>query len=303
MLHAILPPAPEGNSGGFFFVPGLEIEEMAIDSWLIKAARRSGERGVPCGECLRRHADYVFFPMGLAMLLGLWQALVSWKHYPAFILPSPVLVAQKLLLMLKDGSLVYHTSLTMEEIILGLVLGLVTATTLGYLLAKSRSIEHLLTPYIVASQSIPVVAIAPLFIIWFGFGSISKVLVCAITVFFPSLVNTLVGIRSVDNDLRELMQSLNASRWQTFRMLEVPAAMPVLLGGLRVSVTLAVIGAVVGEFIGADRGLGFLINLARGTLDTPLLFATIITLVVIALILYLTVLTMEWVLLRWQRAR
>ncbi len=237
------------------------------------------------------------------MLLGLWQALVEWRHYPPFVLPSPALVAQKIVLMLRDGSLAYHTALTLEEILLGLALGLVTAAVLGYLVAKSRFVEHLLTPYVVASQAIPVVAIAPLFIIWFGFGSLSKILVCALTVFFPALVNTLVGIRSVDENLRALMRSLNASRWQTFRMLEVPAAMPVLLGGLRVSVTLAVIGAVVGEFIGADRGLGFLINLARGTLDTPLLFATIIVLVVIALVLYLSVLALERVLLRWQNAR
>jgi NitT/TauT family transport system permease protein len=277
---------------------------MTVESRLLKLMRRPG-KGNAAGRSgrIRRHADYLLLPLGMALLLGLWEALVAWRNYPAFVLPAPSMVIRKIVLMIQDGSLLYHTSLTLEEIVLGLALGLVTATVLGYLVAKSRFIEHLLTPYVVASQAIPVVAIAPLFIIWFGFGSLSKILVCALTVFFPALVNTLVGLRSVDEDLRALMRSLNASRWQTFRMLEVPAAMPVLLGGLRVSVTLAVIGAVVGEFIGADRGLGFLINLARGTLDTPLLFATIIVLVVIAMALYLAVLALERVLLRWQNAK
>ncbi len=277
---------------------------MTVESRLLKLVRKPRRNGsVGRGGWGRRHADYLLLPLGLALLVGLWEALVAWRDYPTFVLPAPSMVARKIVLMIQDGSLLYHTSLTLEEIVLGLALGLVTATVLGYLVAKSRFIEHLLTPYVVASQAIPVVAIAPLFIIWFGFGSLSKILVCALTVFFPALVNTLVGIRSVNEDLRALMRSLNASRWQTFRMLEVPAAMPVLLGGLRVSVTLAVIGAVVGEFIGADRGLGFLINLARGTLDTPLLFATIIVLVVIAMALYLTVLALERVLLRWQNAK
>jgi len=277
---------------------------MTVESRLLKLMRRPG-KGNAAGRSgrIRRHADYLLLPLGMALLLGLWEALVAWRNYPAFVLPAPSMVIRKIVLMIQDGSLLYHTSLTLEEIVLVLALGLVTATVLGYLVAKSRFIEHLHTPYVVASQAIPVVAIAPLFIIWFGFGSLSKILVCALTVFFPALVNTLVGLRSVDEDLRALMRSLNASRWLAFRMLEVPAAMPVLLGGLRVSVTLAVIGAVVGEFIGADRGLGFLINLARGTLDTPLLFATIIVLVVIAMALYLAVLALERVLLRWQNAK
>ena len=145
-------------------------------------------------------------------------------------------------------------------------------------------------------------AIAPLLVIWFGFGWTSKVLVCALTVFFPAVVTTMVGIRGVDADLRALMRSLQANRWQTFIKLEAPSALPVLLGGLKVAVTLAVIGAVVGEFVGADRGLGFLINLARGTLDTPMLFVALFTLVVIALLLYGAVAALEYVALAWQRA-
>jgi NitT/TauT family transport system permease protein len=146
------------------------------------------------------------------------------------------------------------------------------------------------------------VALAPLLVIWFGFGGLSKVLVCALTLFFPALVNTIVGIRSVESDLRSVMRSLQATPWQMFTLLEVPAALPVLLAGLKVAMTLAVVGAVVGEFVGADRGLGFLINLARGTLDTPMLFVALLVLVVIALGLYTAVTLLEHLLLRWRRA-
>jgi NitT/TauT family transport system permease protein len=148
---------------------------------------------------------------------------------------------------------------------------------------------------------VPIVALAPLLVIWFGFGGLSKVLVCALTVFFPALVTTIIGIRSVEPDLRALMHSLQAGRWQTFALLEVPAALPVWFGGLKVGVTLAVFGAVVGEFVGADRGLGFLVNLARGILDTPMLFVALFTLVAIALALYSAVALLEHVVLRWRR--
>jgi NitT/TauT family transport system permease protein len=168
------------------------------------------------------------------------------------------------------------------------------------MLAKSPRLERLLAPYLVASQSVPVVAIAPLLIIWFGSGRLSKVLVCALIVFFPVLVNTMVGIRSVGENLHDLMRSLGASRWQTFRMLEVPAALPVLLGGLKIGVTLATVGAVVGEFVGADQGLGFLINQARGLFNTPLVFVAILALIAIAVTLYAAVLLLEMRLLRWQ---
>ncbi len=152
-----------------------------------------------------------------------------------------------------------------------------------------------------ASQSIPSIAIAPLLIIWFGSGKLSKVFICALVVFFPVLVNTIVGIRSVDEGLRTLMRALRATRWQTFSMLEVPAAMPVLLGGLKIGVTLSVIGAVVGEFVGADRGLGYLINLSKGLFDTPLMFAALITLASISLALYLIVSGLENWLLAWRQ--
>jgi NitT/TauT family transport system permease protein len=237
----------------------------------------------------------------IAAGIGLWAALVAWQGYPAFILPGPEVVWRKFVGMVADGSLVRHAQVTLVEVALGLLLGLVTAFVLGYLLGKSQALERLVSPYLVASQSVPIVAVAPLLVIWFGSGLTSKVLVCALITFFPTLVNTMVGIRNVDEELRDLMRTLRATWWQTFHLLELPAALPVIFGGLKLSVILAVVGAVVGEFAGANEGLGYLINLARGVLDTPLMFVAVIALVVIAQALYLMVALGESIALRWQQ--
>jgi len=249
----------------------------------------------------RRWGEYMMFPLGVGVFLGLWAVTVRIGNYPPFILPSPGRVYDKFILTLLDGTLWKHTQITLLEILAGLSLGLVVAILLGYVLAKSPFLERLLSPYIIASEAIPIVALAPLLVIWFGFGGLSKVLICALMVFFPVLVNTIVGIRSVEQDLRDLMHSLQASKWQTFLMLEVPASLPVFFGGLKMAVTLAVIGAVVGEFVGADRGLGALINIARGIMDTPLLFVALFTLVFIAVAMYGLVAVIENRVLIWQR--
>jgi NitT/TauT family transport system permease protein len=239
-------------------------------------------------------------PITLTITLVVWEIAVRIWNMPAFILPSPALVAGRFWQVLLDGSLLFHTFYTLMEVMAGMTIGVLAAATSGYFLSKSQTVERILAPYIVASQSVPVVAIAPLLIIWFGSGLTSKVLICALIVFFPVLINTMVGVRSVPEDLRDLMRSFRATPWQTFVHLEVPAALPVFLGGLRVGATLAVIGAVVGEFVGADRGLGYLINRARGQYDTSLVFVTILTLVLMALTLYGTVAFVETRLLSWQ---
>jgi NitT/TauT family transport system permease protein len=233
--------------------------------------------------------------------LLLWTALSEWTGLPAFILPSPMAVAERFTQLLADGSLARHTWATFSEVLGGLIFGVLAATVLGYILGKSETIEKLLAPYIVASQSIPVVAIAPLLIIWFGSGRISKILISALIVFFPVLINTIVGVRSVPNDLRDLMRSLRATRWQIFRKLEAPAAMPVLLGGIKVGATLSVIGAVVGEFVGADEGLGFLINVGRGLYDTAMVFVAVFGLVTMAMVMYLAVVFLERRILAWRQ--
>ena len=239
-------------------------------------------------------------PASLVVATLAWEVGARIAGFPAFILPTPSLVVQRLWDVLQDGSLLRHSAVTLSEVIIGLVVGVSISTALGYLLAKSRTVERFLSPYIVASQSVPVVAIAPLLVIWFGSGLFSKVLICALIVFFPVLVNTMVGLRSVPEDLRDLMRSLQATRWQTFHMLEVPSALPVFFGGLRIGATLSVIGAVVGEFVGADRGLGFVINRARGQYDTALVFVAVLALVALAMILYGFVVLLEVSLLSWR---
>jgi len=236
--------------------------------------------------------------VSLALALALWSLLVRLGGFPAYFLPSPGQVWTRLLQALADGSLLRHTGVTLGEVLAGLALGAGAATALGYALAKSLPLERLLSPFIVASQAVPVVAIAPLLIIWFP-GLLSKVFICALIVFFPVLVNTVVGIRSVPEELRDLMRSLQASRWQTLVHLELPSALPVFLGGMRIGATLAVIGAVVGEFVGSDRGLGFLINVGRGQYDTALVFVAVFTLVALALTLYGSVSWLETRMLTW----
>ena len=241
--------------------------------------------------------------LSLFIALAGWQLIVYFTDLPAFILPSPADVGTRFVRTLADGSLLRHTSVTLIEVLLGLLMGTTAATVLGYLIAKSRLFERILAPYLVASQAVPIVAIAPLLVIWFGPGIFSKVLICALIVFFPVLVNTVVGVRAVPSALRDLMRSLRATRWQTLRYLEIPAALPVFLGGLRIGAALSVIGAVVGEFVGADKGLGFLINVGRGQYDTALVFVAIFALIVMALALYGIVAWLENYLLKWQAWR
>jgi NitT/TauT family transport system permease protein len=198
------------------------------------------------------------------------------------------------------GSLIRHTAVTLREVLTGLLAGVLAAFWIGYLLAKNRIVAYTLTPYLVALQAVPIVAIAPLLIIWFGAGIASKVIICALLVFFPMLVNTVIGMRNIPPELHDLMRSLEATPLQTFWHLELPAALPILLGGLKVSATLSVIGAVVGEFVSASAGLGYLINFGRGVYDTPLVIAAVFTLTGLALLLYGLAAWLERILLDWQ---
>jgi NitT/TauT family transport system permease protein len=241
--------------------------------------------------------------LSLVVFILLWQLIIQIWHFPAFILPSPMQVWNRFLIALGDGSLLRHLGYTLIEILSGLCIGAGLATLLGYLLAKSPVAEHFLSPFLVASQAIPLVAVAPLLIIWFGPGMFSKILICALIVFFPVLVNTIVGVKAVPENLRDLMRSLQATPVQVLTRLEVPAALPVFLGGLRIGATLSVMGAVVGEFVGSDRGLGFLINVGRGQYDTALVFVGLFTLILLALVLYGIVILAEKHLLTWQKSK
>jgi NitT/TauT family transport system permease protein len=248
-------------------------------------------------QIVRRLSPFVM----LLALVMLWQMVTLLEIYPAFILPPPAAVAERFIDVARDGTLLQHTWTTFTAVMLGLLAGATGGLALGYAIAKSTLLEDILSPLIVAVQATPIVAYAPLLVIWFGSGPTSKIVTSALIVFFPTLMNTVVGIRNVPRPLVDLMRVLHASRWQMLTKLEIPAALPVLLGGLKVSATLAVIGAVVGEFVASNGGLGFLINLARSQYDTPLVIVAVLTLAVMARLLYGAVAAAETRMLRWQQ--
>jgi NitT/TauT family transport system permease protein len=225
--------------------------------------------------------------LSLAAFLVAWKLLTVVTGTPDYILPAPEVVADRALRAIRDGILGQHTAVTLSEILLGFGFGALTATAVGIALGKSIVVERVLSPYIVAAQSVPILALAPLLDIWFGGGLLARVLICALIVFFPIAIATMVGIRSADPLLREMFRSLGATPGQLTARLEIPSALPVIFGGLRVGVTLAVIGAVVAEWAGASSGLGVLINIAnQGLFDTPLMFVALATLAVIGITLH-----------------
>ncbi len=232
--------------------------------------------------------------LSLAAFLVAWKLLTVVTGTPDYILPAPEVVGERAVRAIGSGLLWQHTAVTLSEILLGLAVGAATAIGVGTALGKSVVIERVLSPYIVAAQSVPILALAPLLDIWFGGGLLARVLICALIVFFPIAIATMVGIRSADPQLVELFRSLGATPSQRTTRLEIPSALPVIFGGLRVGVTLAVIGAVVAEWAGASSGLGVLINIAnQGLFDTPLMFVALATLAVIGIGLHGLVVSVE----------
>jgi len=232
--------------------------------------------------------------LSLAAFLAAWKLLTIVTGTPAYILPSPEAVGERAARAIGSGILWEHAWATLAEVILGFALGAATAVAVGVALGKSVLIERVLSPYIVAAQAVPVLALAPLLDIWFGGGLLARVLVCALIVFFPIAIATMVGIRSADPLMREMLRSLGASPAQLTARLEIPSALPVIFGGLRVGVTLAVIGAVVAEWVSASTGLGVLINIAdQGLFDTPLMFVALAALGIIGLSFYSLVVLVE----------
>jgi NitT/TauT family transport system permease protein len=233
---------------------------------------------------LRRLAEAL---LSLAAFLVAWKILTVATGTPPYILPPPEAVGASALESIGSGVLWDHAAATLLTIVLGFGLGAATAIGVGIGLGKSLVIERVLSPYIVAAQAVPVLALAPLLDIWFGGGLFSRILVCALIVFFPIAIATMVGIRSADALLREMLRSLGATPGQVTRRLEIPSALPVIFGGLRVGVTLSVIGAVVAEWVSAGTGLGVLINIAdQGLFDTPLMFVALAALAIIGLAFY-----------------
>jgi NitT/TauT family transport system permease protein len=232
--------------------------------------------------------------VSLAAFLAVWKLATVIGGYPEFILPAPEVVAERAARAIGSGVLWEHTAVTLLEVVLGFAVGATTAVLTGIALGKSLLVERVLSPYIVAAQAVPILALAPLLDIWFGGGLLARVVICALIVFFPIAIATMVGVRSTDPLLDELLRSLGARPGQRTRLLEIPSALPVLFGGLRVGVTLAVVGAVVAEWAGASVGLGVLINIAnQGLFDTPLMFVALATLALIGLAFYGLVVLVE----------
>jgi NitT/TauT family transport system permease protein len=232
--------------------------------------------------------------VSLAAFLAVWKMATVIGDYPEFILPAPDVVAERAVRAIGSGVLWEHAAVTLLEVVLGFVVGAVTAVLAGIALGKSLLVERVLSPYIVAAQAVPILALAPLLDIWFGGGLLARVVICALIVFFPIAIATMVGIRSTDPLLDELLRSLGARPHQRTRLLEIPSALPVLFGGMRVGVTLAVVGAIVGEWAAPSRGLGVLMLQARGALfDIPLMFATLLTIALVGIALYRIVVLVE----------
>lgn len=246
---------------------------------------------------VRKHFKYFLVPIFLAAMLGVWYLVIEIWDFPQYLVPPPPVVARKFIKVIENGSLLRHVRVTLTEASLGFIGALSIASIFGYVMAKSRFLERLVGPYLVAGQTVPLLAIAPVLIVWLGFGLASKVFIALVIVFFPMLVNVIIGIRLVNEDQRELMRSYSASPLQVFRLLEFPSALPVLLGALKIGVTTAISGAMVGEYVGSFNGIGFMIILAKNNLDTPGVFVTIIVLVVLNVSLYSIVTLIENVLL------
>ncbi|MFQ3535809.1 MAG: ABC transporter permease [Aggregatilineales bacterium] len=234
-------------------------------------------------------------------LFGLWHFQTRDSASLAFVIATPEAVWRTFWQLLGNGTLLNHLGTTVLEVTLGLLMGVPSAVLLGYVIARNRFAERTFGPYVIGFQAVPLIAIAPILITRLGGPGIASVsVVAALIVFFPMLMATLVGIRSVPSELHELFRALNASPWQTLYRLELPSAAPSLFGGLRVSVTLAVVGTVVGEGYGATAGLGFMIFSSRFMYNPAGVMVGVFTLTALALLLYEIVAQLERRALRWR---
>jgi NitT/TauT family transport system permease protein len=232
-------------------------------------------------------------------LIALWQAYVTISGVQSFLVPSPLSVAKALYYGFATGTYLPHTWVTVQELVGGFVLGSVVAVALALMISRFEILNRLLMPYVVAFQAVPKVALAPLFVTWFGLGITSKIVMAAVISFFPVLLNMLVGLNSVDRDQMELFSSLRASQSQIYRKLRIPASLPFVFAGLDMALVFAVVGAIIGEFVGAQAGLGYLIMQSNFRLDVANTFAILIVLAVIGYLLHVALLqvakrTMTW---------
>jgi len=239
----------------------------------------------------------------LGIFLISWEVLAAAQNVPVFFLPKPSDIARRLGAALADGTLLRHVWITWSEALCAFFIAFIFSAALGYFLAKSPLLEKIVSPFIIASQSLPIFAIAPFVLILFGNGYWSNAMMGALVAFFPMLVNTIAALRNIGAEQRALMRSFAATEPQVFALLELPASLPYVFGSIRIGLTLAVIGVLVVELFWADRGIGFLLNFARGQFDTPLLFAGIVALIFMNLSMYVLVALLERVVMPWRHAQ
>jgi len=229
--------------------------------------------------------NFVLRLLLIALVLVVWEAAVRFFEVPQFILPAPSNVFIAFYRGFESSLYLDHIWVTVGETLLGFVLGTTLAFVLGTVIALSRPVEYFLYPFVVMFQAMPKVALAPLIIVWFGLGLTSKVVNAALVAFFPLMVNTIVGLRSAEEDKVNLMRSLAATKAQIFWMLQLPNAMPYIFAGLEIAMIFALIGAIVAEFVGAQSGLGMLIQSMNFTMDVAGQFSVLLLLSMLGLLL------------------
>ena len=236
----------------------------------------------------------------VAILLGvvvLWELWVQVWDIPKWQLPSPSEIGREL--AASRGLLLEHTLVTLEEIVLGFIAALTSGLVLATAIAYSRLLERSIYPIVIASQTVPIIAIAPLLLIWVGYGIAPKVIVVALICFYPIAVNTVDGLKAVDPDMVNMMKTLGASRWQVFTKLQMPTAMPYMFSGIKVGISVSVIAAVIGEWVGASAGLGYLITYSQPLFLTARVFAAIVVLSAMGISLFVLASVVERMMLPW----
>lgn len=260
-----------------------------------------GARGTATARRWRsRLTSYsVYLYPAAAIVLGLiaWEIASRAGYFPRYLLPSPTGIARRFAEL--RGVIVRESLVTLQEILLGFGFSVLIGIPLAVALVSSRTFDRAVYPLIVGSQVVPKVGIAPLFLVWFGFGLTSKVLVAFLVAFFPIVISTVVGLRSIEVEKLYVARAAGANAFQLFRLVRLPYALPSIFGGMKVSITLAVVGAIVGEFVAAESGIGRLLLSANGNMDTELLFAGLFALVVIGVVLFLLMEALERLMLPW----
>ena len=237
----------------------------------------------------------------IALLIVLWQLAIVVFRIPPYLIPAPLAVVKQLVKQWPE--LIQQASFTTYATLGGFALSIAFGIPMALLIAYSRTVESFVYPLLVFSQSVPKVAIAPLFVVWFGFGIIPKVIAAFMLGFFPIVVSTVMGFKSVDPDMLDLARSMKASRLATFMRISLPQALPSIFAGLKVSITLAVVGAVVGEFVGSNSGIGYLLQIANGNFDLPLMFAALTVLSAIGVLLFVAIDVVERLLIPWHASQ